>query len=307
MIVNRPVIVLTAEETAARTLRRAGIQVIEAVDGVEVLQQIQADVPDVAVLDVLLPGLGALEVCRQLHTTASQTPVILVGARGDPAARIDGLRAGADDYLVKPYDPGELVARVEALVRRRRRSASQPVQAASAGEDCRDPLTGLADHDTVTARLEELIERASREHETLSVLTVDLDGFEAVNARFGRGAGDRLLAACGRAIVRACRDQDLVGRAGGDEFVVLLPHLHFAGSIPVAERVVRAVRDTAIVEGGARVAAVASVGVASFPSRDIEGATDLLRYAHAALARAKAEGRGHVCLYQHHGYLLSPT
>ena len=302
---NRPATVLTAEETAARTLRRAGVQVIEAADGVEVLEHIRKQAPDAAVLDVNLPGLSGLDVCRELHVRGSVTPVILVSPRSDGAARVEGLRAGADDVLARPYDPAELVARVEALIRRRRRSGSRPaVPAPDAG---RDAVTGLADHDAVTARLEQLLAHAVAESESLSVLTVDLDGFEAVNERFGRGAGDRLLAACARAIVRACGPDDFSARAGGDEFVVLLPRLHFAGCVPVAERVFRAVRDLSLLEAGVRVGVVASVGVASFPGREIESANDLLRFAHAALARAKAEGRGRICLYQHQGYLLNPT
>lgn len=302
---NRPVTVLAAEDSAGRALRRAGMQVIEAADGVEVLELIRTRSPDAAVLDMLLPGLPALEVCRRLHEKGSHTPVILVGARGDAAARVEGLRAGADDVLTRPVDPGELVARVEALVRRQRRSASRPIPVQR--EAGRDPVTDLPDHEALTARAEALFAHAVAQTEALSVLTVDLDSFEAVNQRFGRGAGDRLLAACGRAVARALRDEDFLARAGGDELVALLPRLHVAGAIPIAEQVWRAVRDTALVEGGARVAVAASIGVASYPARHIENANDLLRFAHAALARAKAEGRGQICLYQHQGYLLTPT
>lgn len=305
---NRPVTVLTAEESAGRALRRAGMLVIEAADGGEVLELIRIKSPDAAVVDMLLPGLPALEVCRRLHAARSHTPVILVGPRGDAAARVEGLRAGADDVLTQPVDPFELVARVEALVRRHRRSASRPM--AAQPDVGRDAVTGLPDHDALTARVEALFAEAAAHSEALAVLTVDLDAFETVNQRYGRGAGDRLLAACARAIGRVLGDGEFLARAGGDELVALLPRRHVTACIPIAEAASRAVRETALVVddgGGARVSAVASIGVAAYPGKNIENANDLLLFAHAALARAKAEGRGQVCLYQHQGYLLTPT
>jgi two-component system, cell cycle response regulator len=113
--------------------------------------------------------------------------------------------------------------------------------------------------------------------------------------------------ACARALERTCRPQDLLARAGDTELVAILPRLHFAGAALLAQRVHAELAGVALVERGTRVACHPSVGVASYPGRDIESANDLVRFAHAALSRARAEGRGHVCLYQHHGYLIQPT
>lgn len=302
---ERPLCVLVAEESAARLLRKAGHLVMEAADGLEVFDKIRETQPDVLVMDVSLPRLGGLEVCRQLHGLPDSPPVLLLAAGADSGARVEGLRAGADDFLAKPFSPEELNARVEVLARRRRRGPPAPLPPESDGD--RDPLTGLPGQRVLTRRLEEELGRAAAASETVSVMAIDLDNFDHVNSRFGRTAGDRLLQACARAIARAVRDEDLVTRPGGDEFVVVLPRLHFAGCVTVAEKVWREIQGTAILDAGLRISCGASVGAASYPSRDIDSSKDLLRFAHAALARAKAEGRGSVCLYQHHGYLFQPT
>lgn len=300
--VDRPATVLAAEETASRILRRGGYHVIDIADGQEIFDYVRDFSPDVAVIDAVLPRLSGLDVCRQLQVARTETRVLLVAAKADAASRIEGLRAGADDFLGKPFDPEELKARVEALLRRRGRAEAR--SEASIDGDL-DPLTGLPGQRLLTRRLEEQLTAAPSEHQPLSLMAIDLDGFGAVNSRFGRSAGDRLLKACARSIVRVSRDEDLVVRAGGDEFVVLMPGLHFSGCIGAAERAWREIAATTVVEAGARISCVTSIGVASYPGKDIETARDLLRLAHAALARAKDEGQG-ICLYQHHGYLYHP-
>jgi two-component system, cell cycle response regulator len=118
--------------------------------------------------------------------------------------------------------------------------------------------------------------------------------------------GDRLLEACAKTLQKTCRSIDIVTRPGGDEFIVILPNTHFAGSVQISERVWREIRGTTVEESGTKLACEASIGVACFPSRDITSVKELLRFAHAALARAKAEGRGKICLYQFQGYLFQP-
>jgi len=148
--------------------------------------------------------------------------------------------------------------------------------------------------------------RARRYQEPLYLLKLDIDHLEQVNGRFGRGAGDKLLEACAQTITTTCREVDIVTRAGGDEFVVLLPNTHFAGSLAIAERLATELARTTIdLPAGAAPLRV-SLGSASFPGREITTPRDLLRWADGALRRAKAEGPGHICLYQHHGYLLEP-
>jgi two-component system, cell cycle response regulator len=303
----------TSREATARILREAGHRIVLASDGMEALDRAAAERVDVMIVDVVMPRLGGLDVCRAAKQRAAEAgehlPVLLISARNEPSARVDGLRAGADDFLGKPYDPDELCARIEALLRTRRAFQAAVRQAVAASPDdtsLHDPLTGLHNQRYLMQRIEEEWARAERQSEPLALVALDLDEFDRVNSRFGRVAGDRLLAACGAALVRASRPVDVVTRAGADEFVLILPNTHFSGSLSAAERIWRAVRALSHDEGSGRLQAEASIGVACYPNRDVTCARDLLRFAHAALARAKAEGKGKICLYQHQGYLFQP-
>ncbi len=267
---------------------------------------------------VILDATGSfLEVCQKIKKLEDFVPIMVISSRVDVAARVEALQAGADDFVTRPCDGGELCARVQVLIRTRRRflerarpsiqPGTQPRGRGIEDDGERDSLTGLPNQRFFTRRLEDELARATRESETLSVMAVDLDGLDEVNGRFGRGAGDRLIVACARAVERACRDEDILARSGGDELVAILPGLHFAGAARVAERVLEEVAATAILDSGSRIPCQASVGIASYPGREIDSSKDLLRFAHAALARAKSEGRGQVCLYQHQGYLFGPA
>jgi two-component system cell cycle response regulator len=307
-----------SREATARVLRDAGFRVVPCADGQEAIARALIERPDAVVLDVVMPGMGGPEVCRALKRNAMLAgeflPVLFLSSRTEASARFEGLRAGAEDYLGKPCEPEELRVRVEVLVRTRQavsdlirvRLRSAPTGDETNPAGAIDPVTGLYDQRYLTQRLDEEFQRAERAAEPLSLMALDLDQFDAVNSRYGRAAGDRLLGACGRAIARSCRDKDVVTHPAGDEFVVILPGSHFAAALGAAERVWRAVKGASIVEQGNAISCEASIGVACFPSRDVAATRDLLRYAHTALTRAKAEGRGRICLYQYQGYLLQP-
>lgn len=300
-----------ARDVTARVLREGGHRVVTALDGLDALEKAAAERPDVVVLDVHMPRIDGIEACRRLKQKARLAgeflPILFLSSRDDPQTRVEALRSGGEDFLGKPFDPDELRARIDVLLRTKRIVDDALRGRADAEEwGLSDRLTALYNQRYLTARLEEEFRRAERYNEPLSLLAIDLDEFEKVNGRFGRGAGDRLLVECARALEQTCRQTDVVTRAGGDEFVVVLPNTHFAGSLLLAERIWRDIRAIRIVERPGAIGCEASIGVACFPNRDVTSATDLLRCAHAALARAKAEGRGKICLYQYQGYLFQP-
>ena len=299
----------TSREATGRLLRESGYRVILATDGQDAIDRVAADHPDLLIMDVVMPRVSGVEACRALRKVSGEEflPILLLSSRADPASKVEGLRAGADDYLGKPCDSEELRARVEALLRIRR-VVDDALRARSASDELAqvDRLTGLHNHRYLGERLEEEFQRAERYDEPLSLLAVDIDELDAVNNRHGRAVGDRLLEAIGRTLRRICRQVDVVTRAEADEFVVILPNTHFAGSVVLAERVWREARATVVEDGEKRVSCDVSVGVACYPNKDVASARDLLRFTHAALARAKAEGQGKICLYQHQGYLFQP-
>ena len=195
----------------ARDLEREGFEVEVLADGAAGLGRAVEDPPGLVLLDVDLPGLDGIEVVRRLRAgaTTSAVPAILLTSRGLPAEKVLGLTAGADDYVVKPFDTLELVARVRTTLRRT--------------SDMRDasPLTGLAGN----ARIEAEIAARAAGGKPYSVCHVDLDEFKSFNDAYGFLRGDallRLVTACLRhAVAAAPGTAPFLGHVGGDDFVVV--------------------------------------------------------------------------------------
>jgi diguanylate cyclase (GGDEF)-like protein len=192
-------------------LRTEGFDVLVAHDGAEALRMVNTSLPDLALVDVLMPKVDGIEVVRQLRSTAATAslPVIMLTATSLPSDRVIGLRAGADDYIVKPFDTLELVARVRSTLRR-----NADMRAVS-------PLTGLPGNH----RINDEIELRTASGVGFAVCHVDLDNFKAFNDRYGWMRGDdviELLAATLKlAAAEAGAPPAFVGHVGGDDFVVV--------------------------------------------------------------------------------------
>lgn len=170
-----------------------------------------------------------------------------------------------------------------------------------------DDLTGLFNYRYLHNRLSEEFKRAERYHDPLACIVIDIDRLQTINDLAGRGLGDRVLAAVAEVLLRSVRDVDVVARFGGDEFLVILPSTHFAGSVTVAERIWREVADASFTINDRQNAKVTlSLGVALFPSRDVRSKDALLRAADAALHQAKRDGGNRLCVFQQQGYLYTP-
>lgn len=299
--------------SARQALTEAGYEVIEALDGQHALEMYARERPDLVLLDVVMPRLTGLETCRILKakTQSSYLPVIMVSTRNSVNARVEGLRSGADDYLGKPYDPDELRARVEALLRTRRvirETEPGPTVAAS-----RERATGDAgprgeidrNDPAFRRRLEEEFDRAERYSDPLTCLRVEIDQFDKVSQSASAHDLAELLSALREVIGSSVRKIDLVYRADERGYILVLPNTHFPGALAVAERITR---DVAKIRVGAlpELRPTASVGVSFFPNKDTHSLQDLLQLVDAALDRARGEGGGYVCLFQHQGYLYRP-
>lgn len=314
---SAPAKVLVADDSdverasARQALTEAGYDVVEAVDGQHALEVFARERPDLVLLDVVMPRLTGLETCRILKakTQASYLPVIMVSTRNSVNARVEGLRSGADDYLGKPYDADELRARVEALLRTRKVLRDAESGKAAAREGAVGDSTPRGDIDrndpAFKRRLEEEFDRAERYSDPLTCLRVELDQHEAASRDHGPEVVSELMAAMREVVGNSIRKIDLVYRAEGSGYLLVLPNTHFPGALAVAERVARDIRKI-------RVAAIpdlrgsVSVGVSFFPNKDTHSLQDMLQLVDAALDRARGEGGGYVCLYQHQGYLYRP-
>jgi diguanylate cyclase (GGDEF)-like protein len=292
-------------------LRSQGYAVEAFEDGQQAIERVARGNVDLVLLDVVMPRLGGMEACRLLKGMTSDgfLPVVLVTVKTDTRSRLEGLSMGADDYVCKPYDQGELLARVEALLRIKKLS-DHVAQARAKLEQLsvRDPLTGLYNYRYLHGRLSDEIRHAERHHHPVGCLVLDIDRLQAINDAGGRRAGDAALCSVAEAAVECVRSADVVSRFGGDELLVVLPGTHFAGSVAIAEQIWRRVRSgERTEETAAGLLLSVSIGVALFPSRDIRTKEELLRSADAALQQAKRDGGDRVCVFQQRGYLYTPS
>ncbi len=286
-----------------RALREAGHKVLVVGDGESALATWRAERHEVAILDEAAARLNGLGVALRMKAESPSAfmPVIIVSPR-DSVARCAAL-AVADDVVGRPYDVRELVARVAALLRTRAIVDELRLQRAeSEARTYSDPTTGLRNRAFLGERIGEEFKRAVRYNEPLSLVLLAVEGMREIVERRGAGTADRLLQAVANASLRSLRQIDVVARYGTHELAALLPNTHLAGALTCADRL-RRETGTAVVDDAR---AVVSMGIAFYPGRDVNDATDLMRMAARALERAREEGAGSICLYQHQGYLFQP-
>ncbi len=275
-------------------LTLAGHEVVMAEDGAEGWQALQRDRGlRLVVCDWLMPGMDGLELVRRVRAASwpRYTYVILLTSKSTKRNVVTGLEAGADDYLVKPFDNEEFLARLKIGERLLNLEARLQEMAT------RDSLTGLLNRRALyeAARLE--MERAGRTGCPVSLILLDLDRFKDLNDRYGHLVGDEVLRLLAYTLQHHKRSYDQVGRWGGAEFLVLLPQTTLADGAGVAERLRASIAATPLkLPTGQVIRFGASFGVASatapVPPLDI-----LLNQADQALYRAKALGRNLVCTY----------
>ena len=270
-----------------------GYRVTTAQDGVqawEIIQQQHA--PHLLVLDWMMPDIEGPELCRRVRgREKGPSPyILLVTAKDGTDNVIRGLDAGADDYITKPCDIGELRARVGVG----QRMLKLQNELIGAQEELRfgathDLLTGLWNHAAILDLLGRELRRMSRYRTPMGVLMVDIDHFKQVNDTYGHLNGDLALKEVARRVEQAARSYDFVGRYGGEEFIVLLSDCHLEEIRKGGERVRLAVAATPIKVGSTEINVTVSIGAAS--SSDANSQQDLLARADAALYRAKENGR----------------
>lgn len=194
-------------------LEPGGFAVTEAADGALALQAVRAHQPDLVILDWMMPNVTGLEVCQWLKqdTLLRHVPVIMLTGKGEVHDKVNGINAGADDYIVKPFEPRELLARIQMVLRR----TAQELEA--------NPLTKLPGNLSIQRELENRI--ASGEGERFGVCYVDLNHFKSFNDHYGFKRGDEVIQQTAEILLAASRTHggptDFVGHIGGDDFIVI--------------------------------------------------------------------------------------
>jgi two-component system, cell cycle response regulator len=275
-------------------LEDEGYQVVEAVDGLSAVQQCRADPPDVVLLDIEMPGLDGYEVLATLKADPEleDIPVVFLTSRGGMDDVVAGLRGGAHDYLRKPFESPELLARVAAATHVKRLQDQLRRRNAELDQLSRtDMLTGMYNRRHLEQELERLHNDSVRHGAALCVLLLDLDHFKRVNDTYGHGAGDDVLREFARRVSAELRAGDLGGRWGGEEFLVIMPRTELADARALAERIRRVTAAESVVSAGASIAMTVSGGCALGPGESPAG---LVQAADHCLYRAKEEGRDRV-------------
>lgn len=296
---GQPRIVIADDSLVIRTVLRKQLEehgnaVIEAVDGEQALRVCHEEVPDVVLLDVEMPKLDGHAVLKELRADAvtADIPVVFLTGRSSTEDVVDGLRLGAHDYLRKPFEPAELVARVSAALRVKRLQDELRLRNAELDAMSRtDALTGLPNRRHLQEQLLRVGSAARRHGSTFGVLMVDVDHFKRVNDELGHESGDTVLQEIARRVTGACRLDDVAGRWGGEEFLVVAPSTDAGGLAALGERIRQAASSAPVVLTDRSLTVTVSIGAASNGTGDSDAA---VRNADAALYEAKNGGRDRV-------------
>ncbi|HEV8497706.1 MAG TPA: diguanylate cyclase [Gemmatimonadaceae bacterium] len=281
-----------------------GFATESAADGEEALRLIEASPPDLILLDVMMPKIDGMEVARRVKGNRALPfiPIIMQTALDATENKVEGLEAGADDYITKPIDFAELKARLNSMLRIKRLQDAleeRERQLLEANERLRymsqtDALTGLDNRRHLEERIDEMFEHARRLNEPFSCVMCDLDRFKSVNDTYGHQAGDAVLKQFARILRNEVREIDRVGRYGGEEFMLLLPGTVLDAAVTFAERVRKEVEGHTFTFDGTQICRTASFGVSAWPHPRIGNCDVLVRAADDALYVAKETGRNRV-------------
>jgi two-component system cell cycle response regulator len=252
---------------------------------------------ELVVINLDMEGFDALRLCSQLKTMEQtrQTPILIIVDPDDHQRLLRALDMGVNDYLIRPIDKQELLARVNTQIRRSRYTETlrHHVQA-SIEMAVTDALTGLYNRRYLETHLGHLVEHSVNRGKALSVLTLDVDFFKAVNDTHGHDVGDKVLQELAQRIRGNIRNVDMACRTGGEEFVVVLPSTDIEVATKIGERMRKSVSSRSFNVGAAAALSITiSVGVAALEGVD-DKVDDILKRADQALYRAKREGRNRV-------------
>lgn len=282
------------------TLKKWGYEVTVCINGAEAAEALKAaEVPQLAILDWMMPEMDGVQVCREVrrHEKETHAYILLLTAKNQKEDLFEGMSAGADDYLTKPFDPKELGVRLRAG----RRIIELQTRLLAACERLRrqathDPLTGLWNHSAILDILQRELSRSKREGAPLSILMLDIDYFKRINDTRGHAVGDVVLRDIARRAAESVRDYDAFGRYGGDEFLAVLPGADGDDAVHLAERFCTSVAEMPVHVPEGVLSVTMSIGVATNARHPDLERNVLIRAADAALYKAKNAGRNRAWL-----------
>lgn len=292
----------------AKILKQESIftEIYEARDGLEGFRILIDRKPDIVICDMIMPQYDGIAFLKMLGAESERKlvlpPVLMLTGVNNLSSKVQGFRMGASDYIIKPIDPTELLARVQVhlkLKKLQEHLLRQKEQLEKQNETLRhlsitDPLTGLYNRRFLLQRYEEEFVGSIRYHSPLSIVLFDIDFFKRINDTHGHQAGDEVLRFFAKTMVSNLRKRDFAGRYGGEEFMIVLPHTEGQGAVRLAERVRQECKKVRIHFENREFSITVSGGVASFPDLLCNTPWELVRASDQALYEAKNRGRDRI-------------
>jgi diguanylate cyclase (GGDEF)-like protein len=279
-------------------LTKWGYEVVACADGSQAWEALnREDAPRIVILDWMMPEMDGPSICREIRRMGAEvyTYVILLTGKNRKEDIIEGLEAGADDYLTKPFDPSELKVRIRAGARivQLQQDLISALRT-SQFKASHDVLTHLFNRAAILEFLEKELSRSAREQTNVGVIMADIDHFKRINDRYGHLAGDAVLRETAQRILASMRPYDAAGRYGGEEFLIVLPGCDAEKSRQIAERLREDFEHNHLRTREGIFSITLSFGVASAQASDGVDPVSVIRTADAALYRAKEGGRNRV-------------
>lgn len=290
-------------EATKSFLEKKGYEVTWAEDGLTAFKIAKSQKVDIILLDRVLPDIDGNEICRwlKLNQDTKGIPIIMLTVKDSVSDKVNGLEAGADDYLPKPYDEVELNARIYSCLRTKalqdelRQKNKQLEEMLTRVETLAitDPLTGLFNRRRFESILSLEFKKATRYQAPLSCMMIDIDYFKEVNDAYGHRTGDMILKEIAGIIHKNIREVDTAARWGGEEFAVLIPNTTKEDAFQPANRILKTVSKHSFPDIGGRHVTV-SIGIADIMDPAITNEEKLVHAADLAMYAAKRKGRNKI-------------
>lgn len=291
-------ILIAEDDTSSRLiysaiLRKLGHTVTAVENGQQALEAWKNGDYTLVISDWAMPDMDGLQLCKSIRAEPSRqyTYFILLTGKEGKGSYLEGMDAGADDFLSKPLDEVQLVVRLRVAER------ILELYGKLYAEATYDRLTGVRNRATIMDYLSEQLQRGTRENSPLSLIVADLDHFKLVNDTYGHPVGDVMLHEAAQRMRVAIRPYDMVGRYGGEEFLVIIPNCGLNEALAIAERIRCSVHAHPVKSQAGEISMTVSLGVATSEGNTDMDPTELISAADKALYHAKKAGRN--CVASH--------
>jgi diguanylate cyclase (GGDEF)-like protein len=295
----------------SQVLKSEGYKTRFAISGEGAIEQINEELPNMILLDIQMPGMDGFETCVALKSqpNTKDIPVIFITASVDVDSKVKGLSLGAVDYITKPFQHEEVIARVNVHLQNRyltQKIQKQAIELLHVNQQLQrlanlDGLTEVANRRKFDEYLKHEWLRLSREKQYLSILLTDIDHFKDYNDNYGHQAGDLCLKKVADILQKSIRrSSDLVARYGGEEFAIILPNTPLDGAITIASEIHKSLESQQIIHECSPVSSILtiSLGITTLIPTSKLTCADLISFTDKALYRAKRSGRNRYCIHE---------